>query len=444
MIGKGFFRECFQPRTCSGRKTSKSNQAEGNHINVVLIDIDCDQASDVVIIDEHELVQDKSYGSSVPGTDKKCPLQRVIIIDDEDSRNGGELDSDACSSKRFSHARNLVHINVDDCHVVKENIFASNLPNHGQKFSAKDADRSRFGLGGSEGGSSESDCSDCELMEACEEWEKAWVNKKRRAVDDQARYDEQPSSSGFSSTIYTGSSVENRTGEHARSPVHSGPSNGKCVKENPSSFSDTGDRHINGTSCTVGTESSHGSILNNKNDNISAVHSSYASIDETRASNDGIVSQQSCDRWQNSGLSAEAKSGFNHEDSLFCNPQSLGKSRFSNCSQEEVLADSGLIFVHDTPFNHLQDKQHRCCLVENGKPSDVGDALPAVDNGITHSDDRDIINKREKLKETDEYKQTIEEEWASRKRQLQIQVLITCNYVDKLFQYLCLLLQFFK
>ncbi|CAK7326414.1 unnamed protein product [Dovyalis caffra] len=42
-----------------------------------------------------------------------------------------------------------------------------------------------------------------------------------------------------------------------------------------------------------------------------------------------------------------------------------------------------------------------------------GDLLP--------SSERDIINDREKLKETDEYKQAIEEEWAARQRQLQIQ-----------------------
>jgi hypothetical protein len=35
---------------------------------------------------------------------------------------------------------------------------------------------------------------------------------------------------------------------------------------------------------------------------------------------------------------------------------------------------------------------------------------------------KDIINDREKLKETEEYKQAMEEEWAARQQQLQIQV----------------------
>lgn len=46
--------------------------------------------------------------------------------------------------------------------------------------------------------------------------------------------------------------------------------------------------------------------------------------------------------------------------------------------------------------------------------SPLGDVMPTVQ--------RDIINEREKLKETDEYKQAAEEEWAARQRQLQIQV----------------------
>jgi hypothetical protein len=50
------------------------------------------------------------------------------------------------------------------------------------------------------------------------------------------------------------------------------------------------------------------------------------------------------------------------------------------------------------------------------------DPLCASHGDLLLSAERDIINEREKLKETDEYKQAIEEEWAARQRQLQIQV----------------------
>ncbi|KAF9674222.1 hypothetical protein SADUNF_Sadunf10G0105100 [Salix dunnii] len=50
-----------------------------------------------------------------------------------------------------------------------------------------------------------------------------------------------------------------------------------------------------------------------------------------------------------------------------------------------------------------------------------GDPSCALHGDLLLSAERDIINGREKLKETDEYKQAIEEEWAARQQQLQIQ-----------------------
>ncbi|KAJ6720998.1 CHAPERONE DNAJ-DOMAIN SUPERFAMILY PROTEIN [Salix viminalis] len=50
-----------------------------------------------------------------------------------------------------------------------------------------------------------------------------------------------------------------------------------------------------------------------------------------------------------------------------------------------------------------------------------GDPFCASHGDLLLSAEKDIINGREKLKETDEYKQAIEEEWAARQRQLQIQ-----------------------
>ncbi|CAL5189238.1 unnamed protein product [Lathyrus oleraceus] len=47
--------------------------------------------------------------------------------------------------------------------------------------------------------------------------------------------------------------------------------------------------------------------------------------------------------------------------------------------------------------------------------------LRTQDADLTASNEKNIINQKEKLKETDLYKQAMEEEWASRQRQLQIQ-----------------------
>lgn len=60
-------------------------------------------------------------------------------------------------------------------------------------------------------------------------------------------------------------------------------------------------------------------------------------------------------------------------------------------------------------------------LFYNQPGNESNSVLHAKDGVATHTVERDIINERERLKETDEYKRATEEEWASRQRQLQIQ-----------------------
>lgn len=79
-----------------------------------------------------------------------------------------------------------------------------------------------------------------------------------------------------------------------------------------------------------------------------------------------------------------------------------------------------------------ESKQERPCSTEvkqqvigsmSNYQLDAGaDARRTQGVSLTSAFADDIINEREKLKETDEYKRAMEEEWASRQRQLQIQV----------------------
>ncbi|KAI4314053.1 hypothetical protein L6164_026996 [Bauhinia variegata] len=312
MIGEGVSKQRFHPQMCSGKKTPKTGRVEGKCKNIVyididIVDIDSDQVDDVVIIDYPEFMQQKSHGSSGKG-----PLQSVISIDDDDSNEfpgtvaegGGELDSDASSSK--------VHFppSTSDCHVVHERSSSSNSPECERTFSSKDAQKNRYGLNDeSESGSSDSDCSDCELMEACEQWEKASFKRKRQVFSGQAGLDQHASSSGFPSNPYTNFEVENTTESHS------------------------GDGKINGTNFNIGAD-----------DPDQKVDQERSELMEDRQ------------QWENA-LVKRKLDVFNNQ-------------------------------MHDP------------------------------DCGIAA---RNIIGEREKLKETDEYKRAIEEEWASRQRQLQIQ-----------------------
>lgn len=205
MLGKGVSREHFQPRTCSGKKKPKTGQVEGKLKNIVYIDVESDQVDDCVIIDYPEFVsQQKSLGSSGPSR----TTQSVISIDDDDDDDDdesddrdnpgvdaegvGELDSDASSSQRPSSAsgcmKKSTHVGVDDCDVSKKD-SVSRMEKGKETCSAsvKAADRNRYGLFESE--SSDSDCSDCEVMEH-EQWEKVSAKRKRHVFNDQFFQDE--------------------------------------------------------------------------------------------------------------------------------------------------------------------------------------------------------------------------------------------------------------
>jgi hypothetical protein len=102
------------------------------------------------------------------------------------------------------------------------------------------------------------------------------------------------------------------------------------------------------------------------------------------------------------------------EESFFCNTPSESKSS-ELVSREK--ADYEQIYLCSTRCNETH-------LVEAKETHDDGiDPLVADQDGdVTTLVQRDLISEREKLKETDEYKRAMEEEWASRLQQLQIQV----------------------
>ena len=449
MIGKGVFRENFQPQSCSGRKAPKTGQMKGNFENIVIIDTDSDQVDDVVIIDLDEFVHQKSHGSSVPSRDRTCTHQSVISVDDDDESDDdgiiaegvGELDSDASSSKRVppapSRMQNSVHIDVDDSQVYKKD-FASNTQKSRETCTAKATGRNRYGLDGSETESSESDCSDCEVLEVCEQWEKASVKRKRHVFNDKSCYDEHPSSSGFHSNIYVDIEMEKRAEQHAGSPLYSGPSKGKYVKENQPTFSSKADSQVDGIHFNLGTENPfRGS--DQKVDQESFKSFGSESVEEMQSfPRSSDIEHEERTRGEDISLFT------NYKNDSFCGGVSgdsgfekeLGgkESNFMTSSQEacEIQVDNKGSAVGSKDDN-LSEAKSNCTFFEERPVNCDGLVLRAQDVGRTASNERDIINEREKLKETDEYKRANEEEWASRHRQLQIQVIHICRFVNIFF-----------
>ncbi|XP_059445585.1 uncharacterized protein LOC132177333 [Corylus avellana] len=275
MGGKGVSRGHSQPGTSSGKKRLKTGETKGNLDDVVLIDVDSDQSSNVIIIDGPEPIQQTLRGSNVQRKGRKFPLEGVISIDDDESdimdhpgisdKGGGDLDSDATSSKRCcpssKNMRNTVDLDGDECCVVHEKRSSFKLSKCNQTYSEKTASRNRYGLDSEfESGSSDSDCSDCELMEGSfgklhEQWKKASLKRKHDLPNGQSGSDDQTSISGSHTDSPTKVEVENRTEKHPEVPVCSSSSNEDCEKENLFGFFASGDGYMRSTSLGSGMES---------------------------------------------------------------------------------------------------------------------------------------------------------------------------------------------
>ncbi|KAJ8643765.1 hypothetical protein MRB53_005513 [Persea americana] len=207
-----------QPRMQSGKRTLLRHKDKGKFDNVVVIDVDQCESSNVVTIDAQECSQWRQMGFGASKENKERPPRVIISIDDEecdgndDHRNGdegGDLDSDATSSKRVHPTLVQSHLSPKeadgaDCEIFEETNFASKLskrmrmcPGNGRPS------LNHFGLyDESESSSSESDSSDCELMEDSsgkirEQWEKAAFKKTVR--NSRFSFDDQVSAFGSSS-----------------------------------------------------------------------------------------------------------------------------------------------------------------------------------------------------------------------------------------------------
>ncbi|XVE74388.1 hypothetical protein DITRI_Ditri12bG0013200 [Diplodiscus trichospermus] len=301
MRGKGVMTGLSQSKYCSRKKTLKSCNMKGKFENVVLIDVDGDRGENVIIIDAFESIGEDLQGSSGSKGGTRFPSSGVISIDDDETDHMddpeiffecGDLDSDASSSKSCPAPDILqksAGLNDDECQFVseKKSVFKSSMCK--KTYSGKAPCGKRFGLSPeSEDSSSESDCSDCELMEGSfgklhEQWEKAFQRKKYNVRNGQSGLEDRTSASGSRNDTPPGVDQENRTQQHAQTPASSGSCDSSIQKQNSSAFETNSDNRSHG-SCLNCAEESPFVESEKKVDNETFSHSKYGPTAEAQFS----------------------------------------------------------------------------------------------------------------------------------------------------------------
>lgn len=270
-------------RECSGKKPVESCKVNNNKGvgKVVIIDL---EDEDVIDIDDIESVQPQSRGSSTLRQNRELESSSIIDIDDDEDDESsdtdtvisvedvGDLDSDATSSKSWfptsNYRRNSVRSDGDECEVVQETSFPTKGSKGKQTHSGQASSRNHYGLfSESESGSSDTDYSDCELIEGSsgvlhEQWKKASQKRKHVVHNCQSCPEDQASGSGSHGDTHRNVDVENTTEQHAEAPVCSSSDHGDFGKESPPDMG-THDDHLEGSSVEAKMKSS--SVESNQN-----------------------------------------------------------------------------------------------------------------------------------------------------------------------------------
>ncbi|KAK9116426.1 hypothetical protein Sjap_015373 [Stephania japonica] len=179
-----------QTKSQRGKRALERCKRKNGAENMIFIDVDDGKDNDVIIIDIPESSHKRSEASSGYLDCRKVLFDDIISIDDDD--DGGESseyektepnqDSDASSSK-FSNPSSSQSHDVEESS-IPEKYFPVKLSRCKRTYSEKELSGNCDGLSPVSGSySSESDSSDCELMDGYsgdirEQWERASIRKR--------------------------------------------------------------------------------------------------------------------------------------------------------------------------------------------------------------------------------------------------------------------------
>ncbi|XP_039014002.1 uncharacterized protein LOC120143850 isoform X2 [Hibiscus syriacus] len=470
----------------------KSCNMNGKFENVVFIDVDGDRFENVIIIDAPESVEDDLQGSSGSKGDKHFPAPDVISIDDDESDKmdepeicvecGDDFYSDASSRKSCpvpDFKQKPTGLDDDDCWFIREKKPAFKLSKCKKTYAGKTSCGKRFGLSPeSEDSSSESDYSDCEVIEGSvgkfqEQWEKTSQRRRYNFRNGQSGLEDQTSGSGSHNDTPPGVG-ENMSQQYSETPATSGSSDSNIQKQNSSAFETNNDDFLDDICLNRGIERPFVES-EKKDERESFSQPNYGLTPEAKFSHvqsdihgrerfmKGPLSWDSNQEFSRSPSNGDPPSDLQHgntvangkekqqsKEPLMSIPKSLEEQEVDNGLNSVVIkvgtlfdestsakipldgirvvssknycdGDNSQVNGTQTRQSSLMAEQSNINSIPNSKKSDESDALHVQVVDTIISCEKDTVIDREKLKETDEYKRAAEEEWASRQRQLQIQ-----------------------
>ncbi|KAK9707137.1 hypothetical protein RND81_07G174900 [Saponaria officinalis] len=423
----------FLPKKCFGKRGLRECGSRKRD-NVVLIEVDSDDFGDVIILDVPESFHKKF---------RKKPKHVISIDDDDDDDNAGESRSEACdtngdatTSDKYSPTSfspsNSADVDQDSIHEVNTPF---NLSKSKRTYSSKNDSRNRYSFGSDDNYLSDSDCSDCEFVgESFGGLKDQW--KKPSFMQPHYRSRDFPENKAGSSASYEPAynTTEEVISENLKPPGQQSNSSNldtddavadfaKKFAEESWFFQQDFNPNVMGEQFQRKQDScSNNSDSNNKLDP-STLHCPLFQSD--RQNTVGVSEPSTSGRCSNKNI----KEPFNDSTK-----EPAGRCDFSRQDGDAMEIDEvfwGENFADINESSNLSGETNCPASSERDlraeQPSTLSEDDPcsgnqAHDDKVNSSDDHSrIIIDRQKLQETDEYKRIWEEEYASRRHQLELQ-----------------------
>ncbi|GAA0171331.1 chaperone [Lithospermum erythrorhizon] len=419
---------------CSGRKTLRKCQENAATDNVVFIDVDGGDLENVIVIDSPKLFSKKLRGLS-KSKDKKNQRRVVICIDDEESTDNEQPDigvkkrcnfSSSASSNKGPSAAAENHDKFrkevsDDCESVQEIISSPvTISKCKRTYSGKAPSRNCYGLGPESDDFSNDEFLDCDLVEedffgsVREQWEKAFSKRK---------YENRNGQTGVVGCSKTSKAPRKSTscGEKVASEQPNEPTD-FCSSEKASC-------ETAGPSPTPALwkipkftifTTKRRSLAVPVSKSVLKEHAPYKEANSDCGSNPLAenASMECCEDPYDHNLKCDGGNFPNVEPE-----ESSFNLRHSAVEVDPVTDTSQLRAKSETmkEDSSRSPQVHQEQAPEGSAAKQLKESLAFSISSNLGSAESCMISDREKLKETDEYKKAVEEEWASRRQALQIQ-----------------------